>query len=414
MSRSAAARRPSKAVRVAAPLAAAALVVSAGAGFAAGFSSAESSPKPTVGRGAFVSWVEGSVDRGVEQVTAAMAKHQLRSRGESVLGASASLTGVPFRSLHLTLAKSAEPTAAEARKGVFRAQAIVEYRLRVDDVRVGRRADAVFRLKDGQWRLVRVAPSGLDLWDHEPVQSVRNGRVLVIGPSGDPRIDALGATAESARADVAAFWDAKWPETAVVVLPSSSRLLNPLLGVNSGSDQVAVTRWESGQDGPIVRVLVNPTYYDRMPPLAREIVLRHEITHVAQDALPQGGTPSWLSEGLAEYVGYRGSGVPFSYIGTRLFEQVRAGEVPEQLPADSDFDFARTQEERRMAYESGWSFCQMIADRYGEQKLVPFYVAVAKGDGLEQDRLNDAAEKTVGASFDELVDQWRSWLDANA
>jgi hypothetical protein len=343
-----------------------------------------------------------------------MANHQLRSRGESVLGASASLTGVPFRSLHVTLAKSASLTAAEAKRGVFRAQAIVEYRLRVDDVRVGRRADAVFRLRDGQWRLVRMAPSGLDLWDHEPVQSLRDGRVLVIGPSGDPRISGLATTAETARADVAHFWNAEWPKTAVVVLPSSSRLLNPLLGVHSGSDQVAVTRWESGQDGPVIRVLVNPTYYDRMPPLAREIVLRHEITHVAQDALPQGGIPNWLSEGLAEYVGYRGSGVPIAYVAAKLLEQVRAGDAPDELPVDGDFSFSRTQEERRVAYESGWSFCQMVADRYGSQRLVPFYVAVAKGQGSEEDRLDHAAEKTLGAGFDSLVEQWHSWLDANA
>jgi hypothetical protein len=332
----------------------------------------------------------------------------------SVLGASDSLSGVPFRSLHLSLAKSAAPTAADAQAGVFRAQAIVAYRLRVDDVRVGRRADAVFRLRDGRWRLIRVAPSGLDLWDHEPVQSARDGRVLVIGPSGDPRISALGATAEAARADVARFWSARWPRTAVVVLPSSSRLLNPLLGVHSGSDQVAVTRWQSGPDGPVIRVLVNPTYYDRMPPLAREIVLRHEITHVAQDALPQGGIPNWLSEGVAEYVGYRGSGVPFSYIAVKLFEEVRSGQAPDQLPADSDFDFSRTQRERRVAYESGWSFCQMVADRYGEQKLVPFYAAVATGEGTEDERLERASEKVIGTSFDALTEQWKSWLEAQA
>jgi hypothetical protein len=361
-----------------------------------------------------MAWVQHSVDRGIEQVTAAMAEHQLRQRGESVLGASASLGGVPFRSLHVQLAHSATPTAPEARMGVFRAQAIVEYRLQVDDVRVGRRADAVFRLRGGSWRLMRVAPSGLDLWDHEPVQSVRDGRVLAIGARGDARVPALAATAERARAAVAAFWTAKWPGTAVVVLPSDSQLLNPLVGSRSASDQVAVTRWESGRDGPVIRVLMNPTYYDQMQPLAREIVLRHEITHVAQDALPHGGTPNWLSEGLADFVGYRGSGVASAYIAVQLFDQVRAGNVPENLPADTEFAFSKTQQQRQLAYESGWSFCQMIADEYGEDQLVPFYVHVAKGRGSQEDRLDDAAHTVLDTSFDALVTRWHAWLSAHA
>jgi hypothetical protein len=361
-----------------------------------------------------MAWVQGSVDRGLEQVTTAMARQQLRRNGESVLGTSASLGGVPFRSLHVQLAQSAAATAPEARRGVFRAQAIVEYRLQVDDVRVGRRADVVFRLRDGSWRLVRVAPSGLDLWDHEAVQSVRDGRVLALGAQGDARVSALAATAEQARSAVADFWTARWPGTVVVVLPSNSQLLNPLVGSRSASDQVAVTRWESGRDGPIIRVLINPTYYDQMQPLAREIVLRHEITHVAQDALPHGGTPSWLSEGLADFVGYRGSGVPTAYIAVQLFDQVRAGDMPEQLPDDSEFAFSKSQQDRQLAYESGWSFCQMIADHYGEDRLVPFYVHVAKGQGSQDERLDEAAHAVLDTSFDALVEQWHAWLSAHA
>ncbi|HEX5016638.1 MAG TPA: hypothetical protein VFX15_03525 [Actinomycetes bacterium] len=414
MSRSGGVPRVSTAVRIAAPLTAAALVLSAGSGFVVGLNTVENEPEPVAGSGAFTAWAQGSFDRGIERVTNAMANAQLRSRGEAVLGSSAALSGVPFTALDLRLAKSAGPTADDAKRGRFTAQAIVEYRLKVDGVRVGRRADAVFRLQDGTWRLVRLQPSGLDLWDHEAVQTLRAGRVLVIGPSGDDRLQPLADTAKTARADVARFWSSRWPGTAVVVLPSSANLLDPLLGTASGSDQVAVTRWETGLDGPIIRVLVNPMYYDRMLPLAREIVLRHEITHVAQDALPQGGTPNWLSEGLAEYVGYRGSGVPIAYIAPKLFEQVRAEGAPDDLPADSDFNFSRSQSERRIAYESGWAFCQMVAERYGDDTLVPFYVAVAKGKGSEEDRLDAAAQKVMDTSFETLRDQWRAWLDANA
>lgn len=412
MSRSGSAR--GTAGRVGTWLAATAVLASAGAGFTVGVSRSQSPPggAPT---GAFVASLEHSIEGAIEQISATMADHQLRRRGVTVLGSNASLRGVPFESLRLRLAASSRPSAAEAGQGVFTGQALLEYQLEVDDVRVGRRADARFRLRDGGWRLVRVAPSGLDLWDHEPVQSVRNGDVLVLGRQGDARLRALSVTAESARDDVDEFWTVAWPGTAVVVLPSDSDLLNPLLGVRSrGEDQVAVTRWEAGPDGPVIRVIVNPTYYDQMSPLAREIVLRHEITHVAQDALPRGGVPTWLTEGLAEYVGYRGSGVPRTLVGAQLFAQVRAGDLPRRLPDDSDFGFGRGSSERRVAYEAGWTFHQMLADRFGEGTLVPFYAEVARGRGSTQERLDDAAEEVFGTSFDQLEADWRSWLEDNA
>ncbi len=177
---------------VTASLAAVALVGSAGAGFALGLNAPDPEPTVASGPGAFTSWLEASGEQSIEQLTTSIADHQLQRRGTSVLGASAALAGVPFTSLDLRLAKSAGPSADDARSGRFTTQAIVQYQLKVDGVRVGRRADAVFRLGESGWHLVRVSPSGLDLWDHEAVQTQRSGRVLVIGPSGDLRIGGLG------------------------------------------------------------------------------------------------------------------------------------------------------------------------------------------------------------------------------
>ena len=387
---------------------------SLGAGAALGLHQART-PADQAASGDFVRWVEDEVEGTVETVTAAAADRQLRRHGLDMLGGNASLSGVPFESLSLHLSRSSGPTADDVSAGVFRARALLEYQLKVDDVRVGRQAAAVFRLEGGSWRLVRVAPSGLDLWDHEAVRSIHTGRVLVLGREGDQRLAGLSRTAAAARADVDRFWTSRWPGTAVVVLPSDAQLLNPLLGVRRiGDDQVAVTRWETGRDGPVIRVLLNPSFYDQMSPLSREIVLRHEITHVAQDALPRAGVPTWLTEGLAEYVGYRGSGVPSDVIGARLFSEVRAGETPGALPADSDFGFGRSQAERRLAYESGWSFQMMLADRYGEDTLVPFYTRVSTGDGTTEQRLRRAASRVVGVQFERLVEDWQDWLEGHA
>lgn len=396
-----------------APFVAVALVASAGAGFAAGL--AQPDPAQPRGTGWFDRWVSDASDVAWSEGAATMADHQLRKQGRAALGSpKGSLEGVPFTSFQVRLARAGRPDGAQARTGRFEAKAIIEYELPVDGVTVGRTADAAFRLGPRGWQLVGLESSGLDLWDHEPVRLDRTGKVLVVGPRGDARVDGLGAIAEDARRDVAAFWSAKWPGTAVVVLPSEARLLDPLVGTSAGSDQVAVTLWSTGSDGPVIRVMMNPSVYNRMLPLAREIVLRHEITHVAQDALPRDNVPTWLTEGLADYVGYRGSGVPDFLVGRELFAQVQASGPPDRLPAESEFALDRAGDERRVAYQAGWAFCQMIVDEYGEGQLVPFYAAVARGDGSSQQRLDDAADEVLGASFDELLVKWQAWLRANA
>lgn len=398
---------------VVAPFVAVAIVVSAGAGFAVGLAQPE--PLQPTGTGWFDQWAADAADAAWAEAAASMAGYQLSSRGRAALGApKGSLAAVPFESFHVRLAGADRPEGTQARTGRFQATAIIEYRLPIDGVTVDRTADATFRLGHRGWRLVSLEASGRDLWDHEAVQVDENGKVLVIGPRGDARVDELGVIAEGARRDVVDFWSAKWPRTAVVVMPSVARLLDPLVGSSAGSDQVAVTLWSTGSDGPVIRVMMNPAVYDRMPALAREIVLRHEITHVAQDALPRSNVPTWLTEGLADYVGYRGAGVPDSLVGSELFAQVRVSGAPTQLPVEAEFDLDRSGDDRRAAYQAGWAFCQMIVDAYGEAELVPFYVAVARGDGSTQQRLDDAAEDVLGTSFDELLGRWQRWLGANA
>ncbi len=396
-----------------APFVAMALVASAGAGFLLGLR--QSPTEQPAGTGWFARWTNDVGERTLAELTATAAGEQLSRRGQQTLsGANGALKGVPFESFDVRLARSDRPTASEVRSGRFHATAVVEYRLPLDEVLVGRTAAATFRLSSNGWRLVRLNASGRDLWDHEPVDVTENGQTLVMARRGDLRLPGLGTLAEQARQSVADFWSAKWPETAVVVLPSTPRLLDPLAGFASGSDQVAVTLWATGSDGPVIRVLMNPTVYDQMPTLARQIVLRHEITHVAQDALPGNNVPTWLKEGLADYVGYRGSGIPDSYVGEQLLAEVRANGVPDALPSDSEFDLDRPGTDRRTAYQSGWAFCQMVADTYGEGRLVPFYAAVARGEGATEERLDSAADEVLGTTFDDLIVQWQSWLTANA
>jgi hypothetical protein len=390
-----------------------ALLASGTAGFVLG-DRRDDGPAPAA-TGWFADQLVAGERTTVEQLTAAFAHEQLRTRGALLLGGGQdALAGVPFRTLRVRLAETSRPTAERVASGQFTARAVVEYRLAVDDVLVGRTARATFRLTPRGPQLVALTGSGQDLWDHEPVDAARSGQVLVLGRRGDARLQPLADVAERARAEVADFWSAPWPRTVVVVLPSSPKLLDPLVETRQGSEQVAVTLWRAAKHGTVIRVMFNPEVYDQMPALAREIVARHEITHVAQDALPRGDVPVWLVEGIAEYVGYRGTGFSDAWIGRELLADVRVSGPPLSWPTDASFALDGSAESRAIAYQQGWSFCRMVADRYGEDTLVPFYAAVARGSGSADERLDRAAGRVLDTDADTLLRQWQEWLRAAA
>ena len=54
------------------------------------------------------------------------------------------------------------------------------------------------------------------------------------------------------------------------------------------------------------RIIINPKYF-RPKSSFFAVILRHEVSHVAAEPITASGTPSWLVEGLAEYVGWRQS-----------------------------------------------------------------------------------------------------------
>ena len=274
------------------------LVLSGTAGYLVGLRAAP----PAVGQS--TGWFDHALTttghKLAEQVTSSMLAEQLRDRGKRVLsGPQQLLAGIPFKSFHVRLSSASQPGLRDLESGSFGANAIIDYRLPVDGVVVSRTARATFQLRHGAWRLTALKAPGADLWDHEPVSVVRSGRVLVIGHRGDDRLADLATAADDARSYVEHFWGARWSDRVVVVMPSNAKYLDALVGDPSGSDQVAVTLWSSGANGRVVRVMVNPSVYDGVPSFVRSIILRHEITHVAQDALPQSNIPGWLTEGVA-------------------------------------------------------------------------------------------------------------------
>ena len=85
--------------------------------------------------------------------------------------------------------------------------------------------------------------------------------------------------------------------------------------------------------------------------------------------------PIWLSEGFADYVAYRAVEVPTNVVAADVLDDVRDGQGTAELPEDAEFDAAKG--DIAAAYEGSWLACRMIAERYGQKRLIALYVSYA-------------------------------------
>jgi hypothetical protein len=136
------------------------------------------------------------------------------------------------------------------------------------------------------------------------------------------------------------------------------------------------------------------------------------MTHVAVRASTTAAVPTWLSEGLADYVAYKGSGVPLRTSAADVLAEVRQGSAPTHLPGSADFDPARAT--IAPAYSASLLACQLIVDRYGEPALVRLYriaaTQPAKHPASPQARLARAFPRALGTTQARFEADWRRYL----
>ncbi|RLV09040.1 hypothetical protein CTZ27_05995 [Streptomyces griseocarneus] len=333
----------------------------------------------------------------------------------------AHLADVPLASweYHLTRLGGFAPSGGDGHRVAVEAE--LRYRLAdYDAVPVVTAARLTVVRKEGRWYVTaedtRHGPR--QLWQQGPVVAVRGAHSLVLGVGQDKaRLKALADLADRAVPAVTSAWQGGkqggWPGRVVVEMPASLDRMADLLDspVSNYRGIAAVTTGEVGGSGnaPADRVIVNPEAYGQLGDLGRQVVLTHETTHVATRALTSAATPLWLSEGFADWAAYRGTGRTARQVAPELARAVTSGEQPKELPADTDFGFAGEQGRLARAYEEGWLACRMIAERWGDAKLVAFYRAV----GHHQRRpgaLPAALHDVLGVSQADFTQQWRAYV----
>ncbi len=269
---------------------------------------------------------------------------------------------------------------------------------------------------DGGWAVADDADGDTvpDLWDLGDVSVLRGDRAVVLGTAGADELRRAAAVATTAAQGVDAVWGTGWPRRTVIEVPADQDQMARLLGRDddTGLDQIAaVTTGElTGADGATRgdHVVVNPKGFGQLAPLGQRVVLTHELTHVATRHDAVRAVPLWFSEGFADWVGYRGTGLARAQVADDLLRTVRADGPPADLPAADAFDPSKT--DVGPAYSGAWLAVDSLARRYGDDAVVQLYRAAsqappaqgATGSASDDDAAGDAA--SADAALDAALD----------
>ena len=260
----------------------------------------------------------------------------------------------------------------------------------------------------------------LRMWDLPRMTVLRGRSGIVIGNAPESRMRDYIATADSAVRRVTGVWGTDWDSRVVILTPSTTDEFAKLLLRTSddGLDQVAaITQGvvDQGQRAQGDRVVINPKAFTALQPLGRRVVITHELTHVAARSSTTRPVPIWLSEGMADYVGYSGLGLPRTRVAAELLALVRQGKGPRALPTEADFDPAKT----KIApfYSSSWLAVSRLVDLYGQLRVVAFYRSIAGEMKVDRAVESDpdaitalAFPKSFGVSETAFVTGWRQYL----
>ncbi|MEU6013481.1 hypothetical protein ABZ826_05265 [Streptomyces sp. NPDC047515] len=270
---------------------------------------------------------------------------------------------------------------------------------------------------DGRWYIVgdRAATDGGGLlWQQGAVRVVRGRHSLVLGVGRtQEELRRIAGTADRAVPAVSGAWPRPWAGRVLVLVPHTVEDMAGLLG-SPGANYRGIAAVTTGRTGgpdraPADRVIVNPQAYGMLAALGQRVVLTHEITHVATRTSTSAATATWLSEGFADWVAYRAEGRTAVQAAPELAAAVRRGELPAELPTDEDFGFTGDSARLAKAYEGGWLACGLIADHWGEEKLLAFYRAVG-GHAGRDGAVEQAMQEVLATTPQDFTARWRESL----
>jgi hypothetical protein len=247
-----------------------------------------------------------------------------------------------------------------------------------------------FVQRDGRWYLAADDDfpdrrTQRDLWDTGEVRVTRGVRCLVLAhPQGAGMAALALRECDAAVPRVTAVWGTGWAQKVVLLVPDTSAELQQLVAdIGDVSNVAAVATAElvdpsTGYHPVGDRVLVNPKSFRDLGPVGRRVVLTHEVTHVSTRGATGPYEPTWMVEGIADYVGFLHSGVPLSLSALELRKAMRAGHLPTRLPPDSAYQGGRA--DLAATYEQSWLAVSLLVKRYGLATVLRLYRDIGAGE----------------------------------
>ncbi|MFF3123907.1 hypothetical protein ACFVRD_16505 [Streptomyces sp. NPDC057908] len=307
-------------------------------------------------------------------------------------------------------------------QGTDRATADIQLRYRIKGYDAAPvTADRVLDLRrdsaDDRWYIVgdrAGKDSGRQLWQQGDVQVVDGKHSLVLGVGRtEQELRRIARAADRAVPAVSDAWPERWAGRVVVLVPHTMEDMADLLGSPAANYRgiAAVTTAQTGgpDRAPADRVIVNPQAYGMLGTFGQRIVLTHEITHVATRTRTSAATPTWLSEGFADWAAYRAEDRTAAQAAPELAGAVLRGDLPAELPTGEDFGFAGDPARLARAYEGAWLACELIADHWGEKKLFAFYRAVGGHSGRDG-AVEQAMHEVLSTTPQDFTARWREYL----
>jgi len=282
--------------------------------------------------------------------------------------------------------------------GSWRASVVVRYRFAGDET------DATVRgVLDitPQLRVAAATSDPVPPWEIDDVRSMAGQRSLVVGGAAADVLRRYSTELDQASRSVGSLLHITPPRVVLVLADDWGQAQRMRSGTEGDGLAALTTSLEPpGLPAGPVRVLADPSVLARLDAPTRVALLGHETFHVATREL--GPVPLWLSEGLADYAGYRDSGVSLDRALAGLVGQSRVDGVPTALPDDAAF----TDPDRATgAYEGAHLALRMLADEYGEEQVVELYRQAARHGAAN---LDDALRDVLGTDLAAVTSQWRT------
>lgn len=270
----------------------------------------------------------------------------------------------------------------------------------------------IFGYVGDHWRVVAEA-TGKDLpygasgqaWDAGPISVIRGPRVVVVLSADDAdRGRYLLDLAEAGLDRVAAVRKGGWDGRVLVTAVQDQKLFDTYF--SDSPERIAqvaaiavpyydrVPDWHSAPEYASTRIVFNPQELSAQPEeLGHD--LTHEFTHAAMGPVTTAFTPRWLVEGFAEYVAYKARSLSASSMRRALGDLRTDGGLPEDATFYND----------PTNYVKGWLACKMLAEKYGEAKLLALYEAYPSRTAADT-----ALGSVLGITDDTLDGQWRDYV----